>query len=613
MKMNRYTLTYFVIVLFCFSFYSSAQNNTLVLEAESFQQTGGWVVDQQSIDQMGSSYLLAHGLGIPVKNAKTRVQFKSPGIYHVWVSTRNWAPALEKEDSPGSFQLLVNGEPLDTIFGQGKTRWNWHYGGKVEITKTFNDIQLHDLTGFEGRCDAIVFSTDSKLIKHQSEENLTKLRKKILGFPSKPAHLGDFDLVVVGGGVAGMSASISAARLGLKVVLVQNRPVLGGNNSSEIRVHQSSDLNMKPFPALGNVTKEIDSQNLEWHGADIPEFGKHTDLGKISLIFDEPNITLFTEMHVFGAEVRGDKIQKVFAKSIKTGEEFSIGGAYFSDCTGDGNLGFLTGADYRYGRESKAETNEELAPENHDSLVLGSTLHWYSKETYPASFPECPWAHRFTEKSCQNATKGAWNWETGFNDDMIKEVEYIRDNMFRAIYGNWAFQKNDPALKERYKNFELEWMAFILGKRESRRLMGDVVFSQHDITNDTGYPDACVTSTWGIDIHYPDPENSKYFPGEEFRSIAYHPLKNEHPERSLPYRCFYSRNIKNMFMAGRCVSMTHIAHAMFRNQHTTGMMGEVVGIAASLCDKHDCLPRDLYTNYLDELLVAFEKGAPLKK
>ena len=142
--------------------------------------------------------------------------------------------------------------------------------------------------------------------------------------------------------------------------------------------------------------------------------------------------------------------------------------------------------------------------------------------------------------------------------------------------------------------------------------MGDVVFSQHDLEKEEFYEDACVSTKWGIDIHYPHPENTKYFPGVEFRSASYHPLKQVHPIRPMPYRSFYSRNINNLFMAGRCASMTHIAHGMFRVQYTTGIMGEVVGIAASLCKKHDCKPRDLYTNHLDELLAAFEKGVPAK-
>lgn len=581
------------------------KTNSVIIEAENFSEWGSWVIDQQSIDQIGSSYLLAHGLGNPCKDAITELTFPVTGIYHVWVRTRNWAPAPVRKQCPGRFQLIVNNEPLDTIFGQDMEDWNWHYGGRVHIGKLKTEIKLHDLTGFEGRCDAIIFSTDESLIPHQSGESLIGLRKEIRKAPEDPVDSGDYDLVVVGGGVAGICTSVTAARLGLKVALIQNRPVLGGNNSSEIRIPMASDLNILPYPNLGNITRELDSANVDR----TYDFGGTSDDNKLKFIQKESNISVFLGMHVIRAETSKNRIDHIVAMDIRTNKEYSFHGKLFADCTGDGNLGFITDADYRYGRESKAETGEAYAPENPDSLVLGATLHWLTeKEPVPVRFPECPWALAITEESCQDASGGAWNWETGFESDMVNETENIRDHMFRAIYGNWAFQKNNYSQKDKYKNHTLIWVGHILGKRESRRLLGDVIYSQHDIEDGTAYPDACVSTHWGIDLHYPNPENSRFFPGEEFRSIAHHELKNIHPLRSLPYRCFYSRNIENLFMAGRCVSMTHVAHAMFRNQHTTGMMGEVVGMAASLCIKNNTIPEKVYTEHWDEMKNILNKG-----
>jgi len=281
----------------------------------------------------------------------------------------------------------------------------------------------------------------------------------------------------------------------------------------------------------------------------------------------------------------------------------------FADCTGDGNLGYLAGADSKYGRESIKETGESLAPEVTDCLVLGATLHWKTEQnSKPVNFPDCPWALTFTEESCQNSLESAWNWETGFQYDMVNEVELIRDNMFRAIYGNWAFQKNHSKEREKYENYSLSWIGYILGKRESRRLLGDIIYSQSDIDQGINYSDGCVTSSWGIDLHYPDPINSEYFQGYEFRSTAKHAQKETHPICSLPYRCLYSRNISNLFMAGRCVSQTHIAHGMFRTQHTTGMMGEVVGCASWLCKEHKSMPRKIYTTYWNEMKHLLERG-----
>ncbi len=601
------------ILLFLNPAFLFAKKHTVFVEAESFQNVGGWVIDQQSMDVMGSSYLLAHGLGKACDDAVTTVQFNRKGNYHVWVRTRNWAPAQKKEESPGRFQVKINGHALDTVFGQDKTEWSWHYGGEVKITNNQNEIRLHDLTGFEGRCDGLFFSTNKNLIENGSEDAMLELRKQVLGFPEKPTNLGNFDLVVVGGGVAGMAASVSAARLGLNVALVQNRPVLGGNNSSEIRVHMSGDLDIEPFPALGKVVKEINTTNPEWYAGDYQAYSSLNDEQKLAILAAEPNLTLLMELHVSDAMVSDGTIKNAIAKNIRTGEEFAIEGQLFADCTGDGNLGVAAGADSRYGRESKGETGEKIAPEKADSLVIGSTIHWLTKDTgVPAKFPVTPWAHQFSEESCQKAYQGAWNWETGFQYDMVKEVEFIRDNMFRAVYGNWSFQKNSYSDKEKFADYEIYWMGYVLGKRESRRLLGDVIFSANDLEREEWYPDACVSTKWGIDIHYPHPENTKYFPGLEFRSASYHPLKLTHPIRPMPYRSFYSRNINNLFMAGRCASMTHLAHGMFRVMNTTGMMGEVVGIAASLCKKYKCQPRDLYTKHLDELLAAFEKGVPIK-
>ena len=602
----------FLVVLFSAGF--SANNlmaqKPIWIEAEDFKNPGGWVIDQQSIDQIGSSYLLAHGIGVPCKNAVTEVGFQKTGRYHVWVRTRNWAAAPVRSQSAGRFTLEINGQVLDSIFGQDKPEWNWHYGGAVEIQKLKTEVSLHDLTGFDGRCDAIVFSTNKDLISHQSEETLLGWRKKAVCFPKAPGKSGQFDLVVVGGGVAGITASVSAARLGMKVALIHNRPVPGGNNSSEIGVPMVSDLNIAPYPNLGNLTRQLD----EYNNTLDQKLEIKSDQAKLDFILNEPNITFFPEMHVIRAKVTNGKIRSITAQNIRSNREELISGKLFADCTGDGNLGFLAGADSRYGRESKNETGESLAPEKSDSLVLGASLFWNTVDRQqPVSFPECPWALSFSAQSCQQAFGGAWNWETGFQYDMVNRVEFIRDNMLRAIYGNWSFQKNNPQFREKYKNYSLDGVGYVLGKRESRRLMGDVVYSQTDIDDGLEYPDACVSSRWGIDLHYPDPKNSKFFEGNEFRSVSTHTLKNVHPIRTLPLRCLYSRNIDNLFIAGRCASMTHIAHGMFRCQHTTGMMGEVVGMAAWLCMRNNTIPREIYLKHLGEMKKLLAKGIQRKQ
>ena len=266
----------------------------------------------------------------------------------------------------------------------------------------------------------------------------------------------------------------------------------------------------------------------------------------------------------------------------------------------------MAGADYRYGRESRSETGESMAPAIPDRLVMGTSVMWYSEDAgKPVVFPETPWALRFTEETCQKATRGDWDWETGQNRNQVSEFELVRDHALRAIYGNWSFQKNHAKDKAQYANLRLAWVAYVGGKRESRRLLGDVILRQQDIVDKYEFPDATVTATWSIDLHEPNPTNAQAFPGEEFRSVATFGKKEPY---TIPYRCFYSRNIENLFMAGRNISVTHVALGTVRVMRTTGMMGEVVGMAAALARQHNTTPRGVYQTHLDELKRAMDRG-----
>jgi len=581
---------------------SATGAQTVLVEAESFENLGRWVVDQQFMDQMGSPFLLAHGLGEPVQDATTTVKFPAAGKYRVWVRTRDWVAPWKAPDTPGKFQLLINGQALETVFGTEGGQWHWQDSETVEIRKKRAVISLHDLTGFEGRCDAIVFTSDVNFTPPNKGKKMATFRRKVLGLPDKPEDAGQFDLVVVGGGIAGTCTAVSAARLGLGVALIQNRPVLGGNNSSEVRVHLSGKANLPPYPALGNIVGELDSG----HRGNARPASNYDDDKKLRIVRAEKNIHLFLNMHAFRVEKQGNRIVAVIAKHIENSRELRFPAALFADCTGDGTVGYLAGADYRMGRESKDETGESLAPEKNDKMTMGASVMWYCEEMETNSpFPDCPWALRFDEESCQHATRGDWNWETGMNHDQITEFEYIRDYSFRAIYGNWAFQKNYSRDKAKYANEKLAWVAYIGGKRESRRLLGDVILQQQDIEQHKEFPDACVTTTWSIDLHYPDPKNSRLFPGREFRSIARQARIEPYP---IPYRCLYSRNIRNLMMAGRNISVTHVALGTIRVQRTTGMMGEVIAMAASLCEKHKTDPRGVYQEHLEELKKLMTRG-----
>ncbi|MCE5346911.1 MAG: FAD-dependent oxidoreductase [Bacteroidales bacterium] len=607
----------------------------IFIEAESFSSKGDWVIDQQAVDIMGSPYLLAHGLGIPVKNAETTIKVPSADNYRVWVRTRDWVAPWGAEGAPGRFQILIEGVPLKTDFGTEGASWHWQDGGSIHLKQGLNKISLHDMTGFEGRCDAIIFTTDQEFMPPDDDKELRDFRHKSLGLSTLPDDAGEFDLVVVGGGMAGCCAAVSAARLGCKVALIQNRPVLGGNNSSEVRVGLSGLIHQEPYPKLGDLVDEIGSIGYWtlWEAKRNPELprsknileviannpekkihnagpaGNYGDDKKVSVVENEANIKLFLNTHVLKSEKEGNRIVAVTGKNIVSGKELKFRGKLFADCTGDGNLGYLAGADYKEGREGRNETGEESAPESTDNLVMGTSVQWYAVEEDKASeFPECPWAVQFNEKTCHKVTRGDWDWEAGLTRDQINEVEFIRDYAFRVTYGNWDFLKNKSIDREKFARQKLSWVAYIGGKRESRRLMGDVVLKEQDILNRIVYPDASFTTTWGIDLHYP--VKSDEFAGEPFRSVARSKSIDPYP---VPYRCLYSRNINNLFMAGRDISVTHVALGTVRVMRTGGMMGEVVGMAASVCKKYNALPRDVYDKYLEDLKKLIADGVPNKE
>ena len=616
-----------IVCIACFSMFASfavAQNDLVFVEAESFVNKGGWVVDQQFIDVMGSSILLAHGLGEPVVDATTEVTFPRTGEYCVFVRTRNWVAPWTTEHAPGQFQLSIDGTKLDTIFGTVNNPWHWQPGGTVTIKGTKAKLALHDLTGFDGRVDAILFTADRNYIPPEDVKEIDKIRRKALGLTEYPqdaplAQEGQFDFVVVGGGIAGMCAAISAARLDCKVALIQDRPVLGGNNSSEVRVHLQGRMGYPPYPNLGNLVHELDP--LMDGNAQIGE--KYDDVKKQAVIKAEENLTLYlsTRMIAFETKKNADSsitIKSIIGKNIETGKETKFVGTMFADCTGDANLGFLAGAEWRMGRESKTETGEKTAPEVGDKMTMGASVQWYSipatdsdGQPITTEFPDLPWAYQFTAESIRPALDGEWDWETGMNFDQIWDFERVRDNGLRAALGHWAYMKNHstPEWQEKAETRKLGWVAYIAGKRESRRLMGDIVLKEQDIVQSEIFPDASVVTTWTIDLHYPEANNSRFFPGEEFRTTAVHQRIQPY---AIPYRCFYSKNVSNLFMAGRCISVTHVALGTIRVMRTGGMMGEVVGMAASLCKKKNTTHRGVYANHLDELKALMEKGVAPK-
>ncbi|MEZ5387347.1 MAG: FAD-dependent oxidoreductase [Prosthecobacter sp.] len=589
------------------------------IEAESFAEHGGWVLDTQFIDVMGSPYLMAHGMGKPVKDASTEVQVPA-GEYTLWARTKNWVGPWDAPGAPGRFEISVNGEKLKHEFGATGKDWQWEKTGPVKIGGGKTTITLHDLTGFDGRVDALVLSDDAGFTP------TTDMRKKLLGLPKEAPETEEYDLVVVGGGYSGMGAAISGARQGLKVAFIQNRPVLGGNGSSEIQVWAMGGTRRGLYPHLGEIVEEFADRASNSPAADPQEFN---DKLKEDTVRAEKSLDLFLNTHVYGVELAkdGKNIRSVTGLDTQTGGEKRFVGKLFVDCTGHGSVGALAGAEFMMEEKGR----------------MGMSNMWVMQDLKkPVSWPKTPWSLPLTlddfpepralapvgKKNAANQSgfdlgynpvpnpeeyvHGEWFWESGFDKHPINDLELIRDHNFRAVYGAVSALKTLKA--DKYATYDLTWLAYIGGPRESRRIVGDLVLNGDDMVNGVIHPDGCVPTTWDQDLHYPKEQYAKNFPNNPFISRAefgkHTDRKNGYP---VPYRCFYSKDIGNLFMAGRTISVERQALGSTRVMRTCGMMGEVVGKAAWICVRHHTTPRGVYEQYLDILKELMNQPGAMRR
>ncbi len=539
----------------------------LLVEAEGFAEHGGWAHDPQYVSQIGSPYLLAHGLGRPVANARTTVRFDEGGEYRVWVRAKDWVPSHH----PGRFGVLVNSVALDTEFGANGKDWSWQCGGTVKVAPGEATVELKDLTGFDGRCDAVYFTTDAAFVPPQkADEQMAAWRRRLLRLPATPPSGGTFDCVVVGGGLAGCSAALTAARLGLTVALIQDRPVLGGNASSEI--------GLPPRGEKRSIVEEVAGRN------------------RARVIQAEKRITLLLGWHAYGVQKQGNRIAALDARNTRTNEERRFTAPVYIDCTGDGWIGYWAGAEFRMGREAAAEFDESLAPAVADKITHGITVQFGTRRaTQPWAFPDVPWAAEVARNNTD--LSGHYGWECGQHRDVIGEAEDIRDYAFRAIYGSFANVKRaDP---EKNANLEL-WVRHVVAGNESRRLMGDHILTQKEIQSQGPFDDAVATGGAFFCRHTPDDRRGF---GMKFHLTGVKPYP-------IPFRCLYSKNVENLMMAGRCISASHVGFCSIKLMKTGGQTGVAVGAAACLCKKHATTPRGLYQKHLAELQdVVFERGS----
>ena len=560
----------------------------LLVEARAFAEHGGWVLDPQFEDVMGSPYLLAHGMGKPVANAKTTATFPSTGSYQLWVRTRNWCPG--EWEAPGRFRIHLAGKPLDTVFGT-EPGWAWQKAGTVAIDQAQTVIELQDLTGFEGRCDALFFTKKTDFKPPVEVDRMMAWRRTLMGIPAVPKRKEAFDVVVVGGGMSGCGAAVAAARAGIRVALIHDRPVLGGNASGEVRVH-TIGIAGKNKALIG----QLDSKQWENGSAEALT----DDKKRHATIDAEKNITQFLDWRLYDVQVAEKRITSIDAHHNRTGEGMRVSAPLFIDCTGDAWVGFRAGATFRYGRESKDEFNEgwdkhkELwSPEKPDKWTMGVSVLWNSEETAEASaFPDVPWTKPVAKEYA--AVNGEWQWEFAKPElDMIQDGEEIRDHMLRAIYGSFAnAKKKDPAKNEKRA---LKWVGYIAGRRESRRLMGDHIYTLQDIVKNTNFPDSVVEEIREVDVHFQ--KVLKGLPVDYISEAMFMKAGTYY----VPFRCLYSKDIGNLMMAGRCFSTSHVALGGPRVQKTCAQMGVATGYAAALCKKYGKSPREVGQDHIKEL------------
>lgn len=553
-------------------------------------------MDTQHYQQMGGCYLLAHGMGQPVAPARAEVTLPDRGTWHVWVRTRNWCPG--DWAAPGRFKVRVDGRELPVEFGT-EEGWAWQAGGAVEVANAGAiSVELLDLTGFDGRCDAIFFSREAApQLPNRDLVALAAWKDRLAGRTGREIPELAFDLVVVGGGIAGCAAALAARSRGLKVALIQDRPVFGGNASEEIRVHTIG------IPGKGDaLLKTIDTEHYPNGDALAIE-----DQAKREATMAASGVDLFPLHLCCGLEKEGDRIASVEAREATTGLIRRFRAPVFIDATGDGWLGFWGGAEWRYGRESRQEFGEAWAqhgdlwsPATPDRRIMGASVLWNSEPTTERStFPAVPWAMPVAKQ--HSAVNGEWYWEYSANDlDQVQDAEQIRDHLLRAIYGSFANAKKHP----KNATVALKWVAYVAGKRESRRIMGDYIYTMKDMVERREFADAVVEETREVDAHYQLAETGS--PSDFLSKALFHKTGGLY---YIPFRSLYSRDIPNLMLAGRCFSCSHIGLCGPRVMKTCGQMGIATGYAAALCKKYGAVPRQIGREHIVELrrLIGYDR------
>jgi hypothetical protein len=407
-----------------------------------------------------------------------------------------------------------------------------------------------------------------------------------------------YDVVVIGGGLAGVCAAISTARLGCKVALVQDRPVLGGNSSSEIMVPPTG-ANISGLRRDLGETGIIEELLVEsWYRDPLRSFWVWDSI-LWEWVKREKNLTLYLNTSARNSIMANKKrIKGIMCEQFSTEREIYLEADIFVDASGDGLIAYQTGAKFRMGREGKSEFKESLAQNEPDNKTLGSSLLFFARDMgKPVKFIPPDWARDFPTdedlpfRDHTNIRHGYWWIAYGGIKNTISDSEEIRDELLKILFGVWDHIKNHG--NHGAENFALDWIGMVPGKRESRRFIGDYILTQADVEKSPLFPDRVAYGGWPIDLHSPEGTYCKRGPYEVAKD-----LKGPY---SIPFRCLYSQNIENLMFAGRNISATHVAFGSTRVIGTCAVEGQAVGTAAHLCKKHNTLPKNISQRYISEL------------